>query len=83
MELLTIHHQDFTMSIECTKFMGIWGKAVQNVGKDKLTSKYTWSEGVEKVVKYNEGGQEEVLMAVICSLFQVITSLAVQFVFRP
>ena len=25
MELLTIHHQDFTMSIECTKFMGNWG----------------------------------------------------------
>ena len=62
MELLTIHHQDFTMSIECTKFMGIWGKAVQNVGKDKLTSRYTWSYGVEKVVKYNEGGQEEELM---------------------
>lgn len=62
MELLTIHHQDFTMSIECTKFMGIWGKAVQNVGKDKLTSRYTWSDGVEKVVKYNEGGQEEELM---------------------
>ena len=62
MELLTIHHQDFTMSIECTKFMGIWGKAVQNVGKDKLTSRYTWSDGVEKVVKYNEGGQEEELI---------------------
>ena len=62
MELLTIHHQDYTMSIECTKFMGIWGKAVQNVGKDKLTSRYTWSDGVEKVVKYNEGGQEEELM---------------------
>ena len=62
MELLTIHHQDFTMSIECTKFMGILGKAVQNVGKDKLTSRYTWSDGVEKVVKYNEGGQEEELM---------------------
>ena len=62
MELLIIHHQDFTMSIECTKFMGILGKAVQNVGKDKLTSRYTWSDGVEKVVKYNEGGQEEELM---------------------
>ncbi|MBQ8874024.1 MAG: DUF2357 domain-containing protein [Bacteroides sp.] len=64
MELLTIHHQDFTMSIECTKFEGVWGKAVQNVGKDKLTSRYTWSDGVEKVVKYNECGQGEEL---ICS----------------
>ena len=61
MELLTIHHHDFTMSIECTKFMGIWGKAVQNVGKDKLMSRYTWTDGVERVVKYNEGGQEEEL----------------------
>lgn len=58
MELLTIHHHYFTMSIECTKFMGIWGKAVQNVGKDKLMSRYTWTDGVERVVKYNEGGQE-------------------------
>ena len=62
MELLTIHHHDFTMSIECTKFMGIWGKAVQNVGKDKLMSRYTWTDGVERVVKHNEGGQEEVLI---------------------
>ena len=62
MELLTIHHHDFTMSIECTKFMGIWGKAVQNVGKDKLMSRYTWTDGVEHVVKYNEGGQEEKLI---------------------
>ena len=58
MELLTIHHHDFTMSIECTKFMGVWGKAVQNVGKDKLMSRYTWTDGVERVVKHNEGGQE-------------------------
>ena len=62
MELLTIHHHDFTMSIECTKFMGIWGKAVQNVGKDKLMSRYTWTDGVERVVKHNESGQEEVLI---------------------
>ena len=27
-----------------------------------MTSRYTWSDGVEKVVKYNEGGQEEELM---------------------
>ena len=62
MELLTIHHHDFTMSIECTKFMGVWGKAVQNVGKDKLMSRYTWTDGVERVVKYNEGDQEEELI---------------------
>ena len=50
MELLMIHHHDFTMSIECTKFMGIWGKAVQNVGKDKLMSRYTWTDGVKREI---------------------------------
>ena len=62
MELLTIYHQDFTMTIECTKFMGIWGKAVQNVGKEKLLSTYTWSDGVKNVVKYDEDGQEAELV---------------------
>lgn len=62
MELLTIRHQDFTMSIECTKFEGIWKKATRNVGEDRLVSRYSWSDGVEKVVKYNEGGQEEELI---------------------
>lgn len=32
MELLTIKHQDFTMSIECSKFGAIWQKAASNVG---------------------------------------------------
>lgn len=62
MELLTIRHQDFTMSIECTKFEGIWKKATRNVGEDRLMSRYSWSDGVEKVMKYNEGGQEEELI---------------------
>lgn len=62
MELLTICHQDFTMSIECTKFEGIWGKAKRNVGADKLVSKYSWSDGVIRVVKYGEEGAEEDLL---------------------
>lgn len=62
MEVLTIYHQDFTMSVECTKFEGIWGKAKRNVGEDKLVSKYSWSEGVIRVVKYGEGGSEEELL---------------------
>lgn len=62
MELLTIYHQDFTMSIECTKFEGIWGKAKRNVGEDKLVSKYSWSDGVIRVVKYGEEGTEEDLL---------------------
>ena len=49
MELLTIEHKDFTMIVECTKFDGIWNKAKNNVGEDKLYSTYSWSEGVVSV----------------------------------
>ena len=49
MDLLTIKHQDFTMSIECSKFNAIWDKDVRNVGEENLTSTYSWSEGVESV----------------------------------
>lgn len=49
MDILTIRHQDFTMSIECSKFDAIWDKAVRNVGEENLTSTYSWSEGVESV----------------------------------
>ena len=54
MELLSIIHQDFTMSIECKKFDAIWDKAIRNVGQESLYSTYTWSEGVEKVVKTDD-----------------------------
>lgn len=49
MELLTIEHKDFTMIVECTKFDNIWNKAKSNVGEDKLSSTYSWSEGVVSV----------------------------------
>ncbi|MDO4512320.1 MAG: DUF2357 domain-containing protein, partial [Bacteroidales bacterium] len=49
MELLSIKHRDFEMTIECGKFEGIWRKASTNVGEAHLTSAYTWSEGVESV----------------------------------
>ena len=58
MELLTIKHQDFTMSIECSKFDAIWQKAMRNVGKENLTSTYSWSEGVVSVVRLDEEGNE-------------------------
>lgn len=54
MELLTIKHKDFTMSIECKKFDAIWDKAIRNVGQESLNSTYTWSEGVEKVVRIDD-----------------------------
>lgn len=56
MELLTIEHQDFTMSIECSKFNAIWDKAVRNVGAENLTSTYSWSDGVASVVRLDEDG---------------------------
>ena len=58
MELLTIQHQDFTMTIECSKFDGIWNKAVSNVGEANLTSTYSWSEGVLSVIRQDEEGEE-------------------------
>ena len=56
MELLTIKHHDFTMSIECGKFGAIWDKAVRNVGAENLTSAYSWSGGVESVVRLGDDG---------------------------
>ena len=59
MELLTIKHQDFTMSIECSKFDAIWDKAVRNVGEENLTSNYSWTDGVVSVVRQDEDGNEQ------------------------
>lgn len=61
MELLTIKHQDFSMSIECSKFNAIWGKAMNNVGEENLTSTYSWSDGVKSVVRQDEEGNEQVI----------------------
>lgn len=61
MELLTIKHQDFSMSIECSKFDAIWGKAMNNVGEENLTSTYSWSDGVKSVVRQDEEGNEQVI----------------------
>ena len=50
MELLTIRHKDFELSIECTKFDATLEKAKNNMGKDALLSSYSWSNGVESVI---------------------------------
>ena len=49
MDILTIRHSDFTLSIECPNYEGIWDKAVRNVGEENLTSTYSWSDGVTTV----------------------------------
>ena len=50
MELLTIRHKDFELSIECTKFDVTWEKAKNNVDEEALQSSYSWSDGVVSVV---------------------------------
>ena len=54
MDLLTIVHQDFTLSIECSKFGAIWDKAKKNIGEENLTSTYSWSDGVMSVLRNDE-----------------------------
>ena len=54
MDLLTIVHQDFTLSIECGKFGTIWDKAKNNIGEENLTSSYSWSDGVISVIRNDE-----------------------------
>ena len=49
MELLRIKHQDFILTVESTRFEPMWQKGVANLGEEKLTSTYHWSEGVENV----------------------------------
>lgn len=54
MDLLTIVHQDFILSIECSKFDAIWNKAKNNIGIETLTSTYSWSDGVVSVKRNDE-----------------------------
>lgn len=54
MELLTIHHVDFTMYVECSKYEAIWGKAVRNVGRENLLTTYTWTDGVKSAMLNDE-----------------------------
>ncbi|MCM8872241.1 MAG: restriction endonuclease-like protein [Paludibacteraceae bacterium] len=54
MELLTIHHEDFTLYVECSKYEAIWEKAVRNVGQDNLLTTYTWTDGVKSATINDE-----------------------------
>lgn len=69
MELLRIRHHDFVMTIECTKFDAIWDKAKRNVGEDKLSSTYSWSDGVELVERYlNDQSTSKVILKILLLL---------------
>lgn len=54
MELLCITHNDFTLTIECSHFWQEWQKGARNLGSRRLTSTYTWSEGVQSVERTSE-----------------------------
>lgn len=60
MELLTIQHADFTMTIECGKFDAIWTKAKNNIGEQALHSTYSWSEGVVSVTLNTDDGERQI-----------------------
>ena len=60
MELLTITHTDFTMTIECAKFNAIWEKAMRNIGEQKLLSRYAWTEGVVSVECNTNGEPQQI-----------------------
>lgn len=50
MELLKIKHEDFTLTVESTRFQSMWDRGVANLGEGKMASTYRWSEGVESVM---------------------------------
>ena len=60
MELLTITHTDFTMTIECAKINAIWEKAMRNIGEQKLLSRYAWTEGVVSVECNTNGEPQQI-----------------------
>ncbi|EJX10625.1 hypothetical protein EVA_00845 [gut metagenome] len=60
MELLTIKHTDFTMTIECGKFDTIWTKAKNNIGEQQLFSKYSWTDGVLSVIRHTDNGEQQI-----------------------
>lgn len=58
MELLTIRHKDFELSIECAKFDAVRETAIRNIGEEAVLSAYSWSEGVESVVLLKDSDEE-------------------------
>lgn len=58
MELLTIQHEDFELSIECAKFETVWEKARNNVGEEALMSTYSWSDGGQSVIMSGGAGED-------------------------
>ena len=56
MDLLTIEHQDFTLSVECPGFERVWDKAkclvgMGNENSDALKCVYSWSDTIASVTR--------------------------------
>ena len=60
MELLTVRHADFTMTIECGKFDAVWTKAKNNIGEQALHSTYSWTEGVASVTLNTDEDERQI-----------------------
>lgn len=61
MDLLRIIHDDFILTVESTQFQRMWGKGVNVLGGEKLTSSYHWGEGVQKVVLVKGDVEREIV----------------------
>ena len=46
MKTLRITHPDFKLNIECQHFNRIWQKGEKNIGAERLTSSYAWTDSV-------------------------------------
>ena len=60
MELLTIKHADFTMTIECGKFDAIWTKAKNNIGEQTLYPLIPGQRGVMSVTLNTDDGERQI-----------------------
>ena len=58
MNLLRIEHTDFKLTVESTRFNAMWRKGVGNLGAEKLTSTYRWSDDVQRVMLLKENDEE-------------------------
>ncbi|MBO7146056.1 MAG: DUF2357 domain-containing protein [Salinivirgaceae bacterium] len=60
MKTLCVEHNDFKLCIECQHFHKMWEKGKTNIGAERLTSTYSWSDGVNSVVLTDEDESDAV-----------------------
>ena len=56
MKTLCVEHSHFKLCIECQHFRKMWEKGTKNIGAERLTSTYSWTEGVSGVVLTDDEG---------------------------